>query len=76
MNFDGKDYPQTGPQDAPGSTSSGKRLDAHTLEITDKINGKIVDHGKYVVSPDGTTLTITQQDEGQPNSSITVYDKI
>src|SRR4051794_21414968 len=36
MNFDGKDYTETGPRVPPGSTSSGKRVDQRTLEITQK----------------------------------------
>ena len=37
MKFDGKDYTEKGPDVAPGSTSSGKRLNAHTIEVTDKL---------------------------------------
>ena len=76
MNFDGKEYTEKGPNVAPGSTSSGKRLDANTLEVTDKVKGKVMDHTKFEVSPDGKTLTLTIHDTGQPNAIQIVYDKI
>lgn len=76
MKFDGKDYPEKGPTVAPGSMSSGRRTDAHTLEMTDKIQGKVVDHTKFEVSPDGKTLTLTIHETGQPNALTIVYDKV
>jgi hypothetical protein len=76
MNFDGKDYTEKGPTVAAGSTSSGKRVDAHTLEVTDKIKGKVMDHTKFEVSPDGSTLTLTVHETGQPKAVTYVYDKM
>jgi hypothetical protein len=76
MNFDGKDYTEKGPNVPAGSTSSGKRVDANTLEITDKIKGELMDHTKYEVSPDGRTLTLTIHETGQPNAVTIVYDKM
>ena len=76
MKFDGKDYTEKGPTVAPGSTSSGKRVDAHTLEITDKVKGHVMDHTKFEVSPDGKTLTLTIHETGQPNALTIVYDKM
>jgi hypothetical protein len=76
MNFDGKDYTEEGPNVPPGSTSSGKHINANTLEITDKIKGQVMDHAKYEVSPDGKTLTLTIHQTGQPNPLIIVYDKM
>jgi hypothetical protein len=76
MKFDGKDYEEKGPNVAPGSMSSGKRVDAHTLEITDKVKGEIMDHARYEVSPDGKTLTLTIRETGQPKALTIVYDKM
>src|SRR5579864_4375867 len=50
MKFDGKDYEEKGPNVAPGSMSSGKRVNAHTLEVTDKVKGEVMDHTKFEVS--------------------------
>lgn len=76
VKFDGKDYPEKGPNVPAGSMTSGKRMDAHNLELTDKINGKVMDHTKYEISPDGKTLTLTIHETGQPNPLTIVYDKI
>ncbi|HXJ89863.1 MAG TPA: hypothetical protein VMS18_23820 [Candidatus Binatia bacterium] len=76
LKFDGKDYEEKGPNVAPGSTSSGKRVDAHTLELTDKIKGKVMDHTRFEVSADGKMLTLTIHESGQPKPLIVVYDKM
>src|SRR5580692_9797883 len=41
VKFDGKDYPQAGPNVEKGSTSSARRVNEDALEITGKFNGKI-----------------------------------
>jgi len=76
MKFDGKDYAEEGPNVAAGSTSSGKRVNTHTLAVIDKVKGKVTDHATYKVSADGKTLTMTIQDAGQPKPITIVYDKI
>jgi hypothetical protein len=76
MKFDGKEYEEKGPNVAPGSTSSGKRLNAHTVEVTDKVKGEVMDNTKYEVSADGKTLTLTVQNQGQSKPLTIVYDKI
>ena len=76
IKFDGKDYEEKGPNVAAGSTSSGKRVDARTLAVVDKIKGEVTDHATYTVSADGKTLTMTIQDAGQPKPIKIVYDKI
>jgi len=76
VNFDGKDYEDKGPDVAPGSTSSGKRVNAHILEITDKVKGQVMDHTKYELSADGKTLTLTIRGTGQPKEQTIVYDRI
>ena len=75
MNFDGKEYTEKGPNVAPGSTSSGKRVDTNTLELIDKVKGQVMDHTKFEVSPDGKVLTLTVHEQGQPKSMTIVYDK-
>ena len=76
MKFDGKDYEEKGPEVAPGSMSSGKRKNTHTLEITDKVKGQVMDHTKYEVSSDGKTLTLTIHRVGEPKALFIVYDKM
>jgi len=76
MKFDGKDYEEKGPTVAPGATSSGKRVNAHTLDITDKVKGQVLDQTKYEVSPDGKTLTLTVHETGQEKAQTIVYEKM
>ena len=76
MKFDGKDYEEKGPNVAPGSMSSGKRVNPHTLDVTDKVKGQVMDHTKFEVSPDGKTLTLTIHETGQPKALSIVYDKM
>ena len=75
MKFDGKDYPANGPNVPSGATSSGKRVNANTLEIVDKIKDKVMDHVTYQVSADGNTLTLTIRETGQPKPLTAVYEK-
>ena len=43
LKFDGKDYPDTGSDAPPGLMSSGRRVNEHSLEITRKYKGKLID---------------------------------
>ena len=56
-NEDGKDYPMTGNPDA--DTISLKRIDARTVETTNKKAGKVTTTNRRTVSADGKTLTVT-----------------
>jgi hypothetical protein len=58
--FDGKDYPYKG---NPGITSvSLKRIDANTIEETDKRDGKAINTTRMTVSADGHTMTVVAHD--------------
>ncbi len=59
--FDGKDYPYKGD---PGVTSvSLKKIDANSIEETDKRNGKAITVSKMTVSADGKTMTAETTDK-------------
>jgi hypothetical protein len=59
--FDGKDYPYKGD---PGTTSvSLKKIDANTIEETDKRNGKVISVARMAVGRDGKTMKISVQDK-------------
>ena len=75
MRFDGKDYPVEGPEVAPGSTSSGHRVNDHALEITDKISGKTTDTERITLSPDLNTLTMTVQQAGHRMPDTLVFHR-
>lgn len=75
MKFDGKDYPDRGPNVAPGATSSGRRVDERTLEITDKVKGKVTDTTQFKLSPELNTLTLTVHLVGEHNPFTIVFDR-
>ena len=74
--FDGKDYPVTGDPDT--DTRAYKPINDHTLELTEKKGGKIVETGRVVYSADGKTRTVTEtvtNANGKKTSFTSVYDK-
>ncbi len=76
MKFDGKDYPDPDPNEDPGSTSSGRRVNQRSLEITDKFKGKITGTRQIELSTDLKTLTMTVRLVGQNRpKSILVFDR-
>jgi hypothetical protein len=75
VKFDGKDYPSAGHGVVPGSTSSARRVDARTLEITDKVRGKITRTEQLALSADLKTLTRTVHPVGQHNPNVFVFER-
>jgi len=75
LRFDGKDYPDVGPDVSPDSVSSGRRVNERTLEITDKIKGKVMDTRRIELSSDLKTLTMTVHPVGQSKPNILVFDR-
>jgi hypothetical protein len=74
--FDGKDYPLTG--DPSADTRSYKKIDARTMELTNKMGGKPVVTGKITVSADGKSRTVAVSGtdaSGKKVTSTAVYDK-
>ena len=74
--FDGKDYPVTG--GAAGATRSYKFINARTMKVIGKENGKVTTKGKIVVSADGKHRTVIISDtdsSGKKFTSNAVYDK-
>jgi hypothetical protein len=75
LKFDGKDYPQLGANALPGSTTSARRVNEHTLEMTGKINDKVSSTQEITLSSDGKTLTMTVRAAGQTAPNILVFDR-
>lgn len=74
--FDGKDYPVTG--DRGADTRAYRRVNDHTLALTEKKGGKVTATGRVVVSADGKSRTVTASRTGadnEKNSINFVYDK-
>jgi len=75
LKFDGKDYPNVGPDVSPTAVSSGRRVNDRAVEITDKHNGKVSDTRQVELSPDSKTLTITVRTTGQDKQNVLVFDR-
>ena len=76
MKLDGKDYPNVGPNAAIVAASSIRRLNEHTLELTDKrSDGKVYDTQQIKLSSDVKTLTMTMQTVGRSDPNIFVFER-
>ena len=76
VNTDGKDRPATGFADL--DALSLKRIDAFTVEFTQKKAGKVVATGTRVISKDGKVMTITTKGtnaKGQAFNDVQVFEK-
>ena len=73
LKLDGKDYQVEGRD--PGSTLSSRRVDARTVEITNKLNGKVTRTETIELSPDLKTLTRTVRPVGQRDPAIYVFER-
>jgi hypothetical protein len=75
VKFDGKDYPNLGPNVTPGSTSSLRRVNERTLEMTYKINGTLRYTQQIELSSDSSTLTMTGHIVGESETNIRVFER-
>ena len=75
LNFDGEEYAYERPNVKAKFTSSIRRIDALTLEVTDKVNGKLADTQEVRLSPDYKILTMTVKQAGQSRPEIRVFDR-
>jgi len=75
VKFDGKDYPNLGPNVTPGSTSSLRGVNERTLEMTYKINGKLLYTQEIELSSDSNTLTMTRHIVGERETNIRVFER-
>jgi hypothetical protein len=75
MNFDGKDYPVKDANAPVGAMSSSRRVNASTLEFTEKNNGKVADTQRIRLSPDGKTMTMTIQPASGRKPNILVFER-
>jgi hypothetical protein len=69
--LDGKDYPNPG----GNSSSSIRRVDEHTLEMTVKAGEKVVGTREIEISPDGKVLTMSLHAPGRSESDVLVFDR-
>jgi hypothetical protein len=75
VKFDGKDYPNVGPNATPGSTSSMRRVNDHVVEATYKINGSIIYTQEIQLSSDSNSLTMTRHIVGESETNVRVFER-
>lgn len=75
LSFDGKDYPNLSSNSSPGSAYAARRTSDRAMEITNKLNGKVVDTQQYMLSADLKTLTLTIYKTGEHTPSVWVFER-
>jgi lipopolysaccharide export system protein LptA len=60
------------PVDEPGMTIAVTKVDTYTQNVTVKQNGEVIDSGQMLISKDGKTMTLSQDDD--PNT-VEVFEK-
>jgi hypothetical protein len=77
VKFDGKDYPPaTAGSPASANTTSARRLGDHSIELTKKLKGKVMETREITVSADGKTLTMTRHLVDQRIPNILIFDRV
>lgn len=71
VKLDGKDYPV----EKSGRSVAIERVDEHTLEMTEKRSGTVMDTREIKVSPDGKRLTMTLHVPNQDKVQTMVFDR-
>jgi hypothetical protein len=72
--LDGQEHPVP---DASGVIAIATRPDPNTIAAEARMNGAVVGHARYTVSPDGRTLTATAKGMGTkgPFQTTAVFDR-
>jgi hypothetical protein len=73
VKFDGGDYPNG--SSAGGAVSSAHQVDARTLSISTKRNGKVTVTEDIALSAHLKTLTLTQRIAGADRPNRLVFDR-
>lgn len=74
---DGEPHPYEDP--AVADTLTTTLVDARTLDTAPIKDGRVVAHGRRVLSEDGRTMTITQsgtRPDGTPFANVSVYERV
>ena len=74
VKLDGKDYGNVGGV-VDGMTASARRVNKSTVEMTDKIDGKVRDTQEIGVSADGKTLTVTVHIPGRSEPDVQIFER-
>jgi hypothetical protein len=72
VKLDGKDHPN----EESASSTSVRRVDERTLEMTNKSEGQVTETREIRVSPDGKRLTMTVHPAGRDHPRVMVFDRV
>jgi hypothetical protein len=75
VKFDGSDNVILGTNMPSGLTCSARRVGAHALEMTYKLDGKIANTRQVQLSFDLKTMTITSDTPGVSDPDILVFER-
>ena len=75
LSFDGKDHAYERPNVKAKFASSICQVDALTLEVVDKFDGKLAGTEEIKLSPDHHILAMTIRSAGQSRPEIRVFDR-
>lgn len=75
VKFDEKDRPNVGAV-VDGLTASARRVNSRTVDITEKIAGRVRDRQEIRVSRGGKTLTVTIHVPGRSEPDVQVFDRM
>ncbi len=76
LPLDGKDHAVEERGVADGATSSARRVSERTLELVDKVHGRVIRTERREISADLGTLTRTVHPAGQRQPNILVYERV
>lgn len=71
LKFDGRDYPNAGSK----TVSSAQRVNARTVDLTNKVAGNVVATQEITISEDGKTLTITIRRPARSVPDVLVFER-
>ena len=74
VDFSGRPIPGV----PPGALAFGQRPDEYTLEAGAEVDGKTLGRGTYRISPDGKTMTVTNEGIGMkgPFKVVAVFERV
>jgi hypothetical protein len=76
LKFDGPDAPPNQvPNASPGASSALRRVDARTLVITNKHDGKVSSTEEFALSADLKTLTMTVRIAGSDKPDVLTFER-
>jgi hypothetical protein len=75
VKLDGREHPEEGPNARPGVAASARRVDARTVVITVKYQGKVTATEDFQLSTDLKTLTMTMHVTGRDKPNVYVFER-